>query len=106
MADESGGGQRPESATPWSIQLALFLFCIAIALPILAISSTHGSHDGFEIFGRFLIGMGLAGLAGIIGIICTFIGLARGARGGWTVLAAILAGVSTIVILGMLSSAA
>ncbi|HEV8442183.1 MAG TPA: hypothetical protein VGQ27_01845 [Steroidobacteraceae bacterium] len=98
--------QGPPATTPASIQLALVMYAIAIAVPLFALASVRDSHDGFKIFGTFLLSLGASGLAALIGIIGTMIGATRSPHTAWTTLAIVLGCVSGLGLLYFLSLAA
>ena len=74
------------------------MFVIAIAVPLLALGSVRHSHDGFKIFGTFLLSLGVSGLTGLIGIIATVIGARRTPYSTWTRIAIVLACISGVVL--------
>jgi hypothetical protein len=98
--------QVPAATTPPSIQLALVMFAIAIAVPLVALASQRDSHDGFKIFGTFLLSLGASGLAAIVGIIGTVIGATSLPHTAWTRLAIVLGCLSGLGLLYFLSLAA
>ena len=98
--------QIPPATTPASIQLALVMFAIAIAVPLFALASVSDSHDGFKMLGTFLLALGVSGLAALIGIIGTVIGATRWPHTGWTRLAIVLGCVSAVGLLYFLSLSA
>jgi hypothetical protein len=83
------GEERPP--TRISIVIALCLFAIAIATPIVGFNTVKDSHDGFVIFGGMMVALAIGGIAAVIGIILTIIGLARGAQGALARIAGALA---------------
>ncbi len=101
-----GSELTPDKATtPASIQIALLLFVIAIAVPVFALTSVRHSQDGFKIFGTFLLSLGAGGVAALIGIICTVVGAMREPRSAWTRLAVVLACIAGLGLLYFLSLA-
>ena len=95
----------PRAATPVSIVFALLLFGFAIATPVIGIAQGSGKHDGFQVFGTFLLWLMGGGVAAVAGILCTIIGAWRGPRTGATTVAIVLAALLTLPLLFMLTLA-
>ena len=94
----------PAVRTPASIRIALFLFVVAFALPAAGLLSTRDSHDGFEIFGTFLITGGVGCVLAFIAIICTLVGAGHPPRSGWTMFAIVVSAVCSLILLALLLS--
>lgn len=94
----------PPVTTPTSIRIALFLYIVAIASPIIAYRSVRDSHDGFEIFGKLTISLGVSAVAALVAVICTLVGLAREPRSNWAMLAGFLAAAAVGVLILVLGN--
>ena len=81
---------QSEATTPTSIRFALFFFVVAFVVPVMGYLSVRESHDGFKIFGTFLVVSGVGAVAALIAVICTFVGLTQEPRSIWTRIAGFL----------------
>jgi hypothetical protein len=98
------GSSTPAVRTPASVRIALFLFAVAFALPAAGLLSTRDSHDGFEIFGTFLLTGGAGCVLAFIAIICTLVGAGHPPRSGWTLFAIALSALCSLMLLALLMS--
>ena len=96
---------QPEARTPASIRVALLMFGFAILCPVMGVVSTLDSHDGFEIFGTFLIMLGVGGVALFIGVICTIVGFGSEPRSNATMWAGMLSVIAVLALLFFLGRA-
>jgi hypothetical protein len=101
---ETPAPQR-EATTRASIRVALLMFGFAILCPVIGVVSTLDSHDGFEIFGTFVIMLGVGGIALLIGIICTVAGFGSEPRSNATMWAGTLSVIAVLLLLFFLGRA-